>query len=207
MARCGSTRVWGEGTARRGAEAEHACTTQMAVRVPATAALREGYAEWSLSVRHCPGCVGQGLARNMATRKVSVRQHTVPTRARLGCWRARRDARSASKGGGSRGAAWNLVTGAWPRHCGERSSGVLWHVTATQWRAATQQDGSARNRRPAARDVTGRHEAALAGRSRCGFGWNRAGGGNRQEHRKGTGLSITGAVAGQMRNGFPLAKK
>jgi hypothetical protein len=79
---CGGTRVRGEGIGQCGSEAEHARMAQTAVRVPVAAASREGYAEWSLSVHHCPGCAGQGVVWNMATRQPSVRQHTVPTRAR-----------------------------------------------------------------------------------------------------------------------------
>jgi hypothetical protein len=59
----------------------------------------------------------------------------------LGSWRLDGDARSASKGGGSRGAARKLVVDSWPRHCGERSSDVLRHVTVAQRRAATRRDG------------------------------------------------------------------
>jgi hypothetical protein len=44
-----------DGTARRCAEVEHARMLQTAVRVPAAMASREGYAERTLSVRHCPG--------------------------------------------------------------------------------------------------------------------------------------------------------
>jgi hypothetical protein len=49
-----SASTWGNGTARRCAEAEHACTLKTAMRVPAAVASREGYAEQTLSVRHCP---------------------------------------------------------------------------------------------------------------------------------------------------------
>jgi hypothetical protein len=73
---------------------------------------------------------------------------------------------------------------------------------------AQQPDGTAR---PAIGglqrgDTTGRHEAALAGRSCHGFGRNRAGGGNQPGQRNGMCLSITGAVAGWVRSGFPPAK-
>jgi hypothetical protein len=74
------THARGEGTAWCVAEAEHARMAQTAARVPAAVASCEGYAEWSLSIRCCPGCTGQGVARNMATRQASVRQHTMATR-------------------------------------------------------------------------------------------------------------------------------
>jgi hypothetical protein len=51
----GRTRAWGKGTARRCAEAEHAHTVRTAARAPTAAASREGYAEWSLSIRRCLG--------------------------------------------------------------------------------------------------------------------------------------------------------
>jgi hypothetical protein len=51
----GSTRVRGKGTARHSAEAEHTRTVQTVARAPSAAASREGYAEWSLSVRRCLG--------------------------------------------------------------------------------------------------------------------------------------------------------
>jgi hypothetical protein len=69
----------GQGTARCGTEVEHSRTAQTSARVPAAADSRQGYAEWSLSVRRSPGCAGQGVARTMATRQVSVRHHTMPT--------------------------------------------------------------------------------------------------------------------------------
>jgi hypothetical protein len=75
--------------------------------------------------------------------------------ARLGSWRARWDASSASKGGGSRGDARNIIAGAWPRQCGECSSSVLRHAIAAQRRTATRRDGSARNQRPTARGCDG----------------------------------------------------
>jgi hypothetical protein len=80
IVRRGGTRAGGEGTARRDTDVEHARMAQTTVRVPTAAASREGYTEWSLSIRRCLGCAGQGVARNMTTRQASVRQHTVPTR-------------------------------------------------------------------------------------------------------------------------------
>jgi hypothetical protein len=60
MARCGGRAGWsacaqGDGTAQCDVEAEHAHTLQTTARVPVAAALHEGYAERTLSVRRCPG--------------------------------------------------------------------------------------------------------------------------------------------------------
>jgi hypothetical protein len=51
----GSTRVWGNGTARCCAEVEHARALQTTAMVPTVAASFEGYAKRTLSVCRCLG--------------------------------------------------------------------------------------------------------------------------------------------------------
>jgi hypothetical protein len=125
--------------------------------------------------------------------------------------RARRRARVAKlhneRGGGldsslgdacaqepSGGAAWKLVAGAWPRHCGECSNGMRQRHNGAQQHDETARSAIGGRQRG---DATGRHEAALAGCSRRGLAGIASSGESVGAEEGGGFGRVSGAVAGR----------